>query len=144
MITSDEGLALIKSHEGLRLKAYQDIVGVWTIGYGHTGSDVTSGLVWDQDTCDSALRKDLTRFENCVGFLVTIPLNQNQFDALVSFCYNLGCVSLKTSTLLKLLNAGDYAGAEDEFVKWDRAGGVVVQGLLNRRQDEQKLFMKEC
>lgn len=140
MITSVDGLNLIKSFEGLRLSAYQDIVGVWTIGYGHTGSDFSADTTWTEEQCELALARDLHRFEDCVGTLVNVDLTQNQFDALVSFCYNLGCQSLKISTLLKLLNQGDVTGAALEFTKWDVAGGHVVQGLLNRRLAEQSLF----
>lgn len=140
MQTNAAGLALIKQFEGLRLNAYQDMVGVWTIGYGHTGPDVTPGLVINQQQAEQLLSSDLTRFETGVSRLVSVALNPNQFSALVSFSYNLGLGSLQSSTLLRLLNMGDYAGAAAQFPRWDRAGGREVAGLLRRRQAEKALF----
>ena len=103
---SPNGQTLIKKFEGLRLTAYQDMVGVWAIGYGHTGPDVKPGLTITQQQADQLLINDLVRFNNGVNALVTVKLNQNQFDALVSFSYNLGLGSLQNSTLLRLLNQG--------------------------------------
>lgn len=143
MKTSENGITLIQKSEGLRLKAYQDSVGVWTIGYGHTGSDVTPALVITQSQADALLARDLERFETGVARLVKVPLNQNQFDALVCFSYNLGLGSLQSSTLLRLLNAGDYAGAAGQFPRWDKAGGKVLPGLTRRRAAEQCLFMRK-
>ncbi|POZ63819.1 lysozyme [Chromobacterium alticapitis] len=140
MKTNAAGLALIKQFEGLRLIAYQDMMGVWTIGYGHTGPDVKTGQVITQAQADQLLAKDLATFEAGVGKLATAPLNANQFSALVSFSYNLGLRNLQSSTLLRLLNQGDYAGAAGQFLRWDRAGGQVVPGLQRRRQAEQALF----
>lgn len=140
MQTNAAGLALIKQFEGLRLTAYQDMVGVWTIGYGHTGPEVAPGLAITQDQADQLLSGDLARFEAGVSRLASVPLNANQFSALVSFSYNLGLGSLQSSTLLKLLNQGDYAGAAAQFPRWDRAGGQEVAGLLTRRLAEQALF----
>ncbi|OHX12597.1 muraminidase [Chromobacterium sphagni] len=140
MQTNAAGLALIKKFEGLRLIAYQDMVNVWTIGYGHTGSDVKPGQVITQAQADQLLAGDLARFEAGVGRLVKVSLNANQFAALVSFSYNLGLANLQSSTLLKLLNQRDYAGAAGEFPRWDRAGGQEVPGLQRRRQAEQALF----
>ncbi|MGC0154945.1 lysozyme [Chromobacterium vaccinii] len=141
MQTSQNGINLIQQFEGLRLAAYQDAVGVWTIGYGHTGADVHGGLAIDQQQADQLLRQDLARFEQGVSRLATAPVNQNQFDALVSFSYNLGLGNLQSSTLLRLLNAGDYRGAAGQFPLWDKAGGQVLPGLLKRRQAEQALFL---
>ncbi|OHX13336.1 lysozyme [Chromobacterium sphagni] len=140
MQTSNNGINLIKQFEGIRLTAYQDSVGVWTIGYGHTGADVRSGLTISQNQAEQLLRTDLGRFETGVGQLVTVPLNQNQFDALVSFSYNLGLGNLKSSTLLRLLNNKDYNGAAGQFPLWDKAGGQVLAGLHKRRLAEQALF----
>lgn len=140
MRISQKGVDLIKHYEGCRLKAYKDIVGVWTIGYGHTGGDVHEGQVITQEEAEALLRLDLERFERGVQFQVTVPLTQNQFDALVSFSFNLGLGALKGSTLLKKLNAGDYAGAQREFLKWDMAGGKHVPGLQIRRTAESFLF----
>ncbi|KUM04892.1 lysozyme [Chromobacterium subtsugae] len=140
MKTNAAGISLIKQFEGVRLTAYQDIVGVWTIGYGHTGPEVKKGLTITQQQADQLLAADLQTFETGVGKAVTVPLNANQFSALVSFSYNLGLANLQSSTLLRLLNQGDYAGAAAQFPRWDRAGGQVVTGLLRRRQAEQTLF----
>ncbi|MGL4407393.1 MAG: lysozyme [Zoogloea sp.] len=134
------GLALIKQSEGLRLDAYPDVVNVWTIGYGHTGPDVHPGLTITQAQAEQLLKQDLARFEQGVSQLVRVSLNDNQFAALVSFSYNLGLGNLRNSTLLRLLNQGDYAGAALQFPRWNRAGGHVVQGLVTRRKQEQALF----
>ncbi|QOZ81965.1 MULTISPECIES: lysozyme [Chromobacterium] len=142
MNISANGIKLIQQFEGLRLKAYQDAVGVWTIGYGHTGPDVTPGLVITQAQADALLARDLSRFETGVTRLVQVPLNQNQFDALVSFSYNLGLGSLQNSTLLRLLNQRDYAGAAAQFPRWNKAGGKVLPGLTRRRAAEQALFLQ--
>ena len=134
------GIKLIKDFEGCKLKAYQDIVGVWTIGYGATGSDVIEGLQITQEEADKRLAADLEQFERGVMRVVKVPLTENQLAALVSFTYNLGIGSLWRSTLLQLLNKGDYEGAAMEFEKWSMAGGVVVKGLHNRRKAEKALF----
>lgn len=139
--TSAAGRALIAKFEGLRLTAYQDMVGVWTIGYGHTGPDVKPGLVISQQQAAQLLINDLARFNNGVNALVTVKINQNQFDALVSFSYNLGLGSLQQSTLLRLLNAGNFQAAADQFLRWNRAGGQVVAGLSRRRAAERDMFL---
>lgn len=140
MKINEAGLELIKSHEGCRLTAYKDIVGVLTIGYGHTGNDIFEGLEIDPVTANSLLQGDLDRFEDGVTNLIIQNINENQFSALVSFAFNLGLGALKGSHLLIKVNCGDFDGAAAEFLKWDRAGGVVVPGLLARRQAEQRLF----
>ena len=129
---SPRGRALIEKFEGLRLTAYQDMVGVWTIGYGHTGPDVKAGLTITQQQAEQLLINDLARFNNGVNALVTVKINQNQFDALISFSYNLGLGSLQQSTLLRLLNAGNFQAAADQFPRWDRAGGKEVAGAALR------------
>ena len=144
MKTSDRGVALIKAHEGLRLTAYTDPVGVWTIGYGHTTTagppKVERGMKITDAGADAILRQDLAKFEGYVSSAVKVPLNQNEFDALVSFTFNLGPGNLRSSTLLKKLNAGDRAGAADEFLKWTKAGGKTLPGLVKRREAERALF----
>lgn len=141
MAISNNGLKFIGDHEGCDLTAYwDDLGGVWTIGYGHTG-DVYEGETITQDQALELLRQDCQGAANAVNSYVTVPLTQNQFDALVSFTYNLGSGALASSTLLKLLNQGDYQGAADEFPKWCHAGGSFVQGLYNRRCDERDLFL---
>lgn len=140
MKISKKGLDLIKEYEGLELKAYKDSVGVLTIGYGSTGSHVKPGMTITAQEAEALLLKDVERFEKGVAAAVKVPLNQNQFDALVSFSFNLGLGSLQKSTLLRKLNAGDYAGAQAEFKRWNKAGGVVLRGLVRRRASEALLF----
>ena len=140
---SKEGIALTKSFESCRLTAYQDIKGIWTIGFGHVGPEVVEGLTWTQDQADSQLVLDLTKAEHAVNTLVTVPLTQGQFDALVDFAFNLGCNAEKGSTLLKLVNQGDFANAAAQFELWDHAAGKVVAGLLRRRIAEEQEFTDE-
>lgn len=145
MQTSEKGIALIKQFEGCKLTAYQDSVGVWTIGYGWTqpvdGKPIRAGMTIKQETADRLLKTGLVSYESDVSRLVKVGLTQGQFDALVSFTYNLGARSLSTSTLLRKLNAGDYAGAADEFLRWNKAGGKVLNGLTRRREAERALFL---
>ena len=145
MQTSDKGIALIKQFEGCKLTAYQDSVGVWTIGYGWTqpveGKPIRAGMTIKQETAERLLKTGLVSYESDVSRLVKVGLTQGQFDALVSFTYNLGARSLSTSTLLRKLNAGDYAGAADEFLRWNKAGGKVLNGLARRREAERALFL---
>jgi lysozyme len=142
MKISDAGLELIKSFEGLYLKAYLCPAKVWTIGYGHT-LGVMPGDVITKDQAEALLRKDLEQFEAVVNRSVSVPITQAQFDSLVSLCYNIGAKAFVTSTLLKKLNAGDYAGAAAEFEKWNKAGGVILPGLAKRRKKERELFEKD-
>lgn len=137
---SANGLALTKKFEGLRLEAYQDSVGVWTIGYGHTGPDVRAGLTITEEEAATLLAADVAWAVACVNKAVTSAIQQNQFDAMVDFTFNLGCASLLQSTLLRLVNAGDFDGAALQFLRWDKAGGRVVKGLTLRRQAEMDLF----
>ncbi|WP_409244568.1 lysozyme [Enterobacter asburiae] len=145
MQTSEKGMALIKQFEGCKLTAYQDSVGVWTIGYGWTqpvdGKPIRAGMTIKQETAERLLKTGLVSYESDVSRLVKVVLTQGQFDALVSFTYNLGARSLSTSTLLRKLNAGDYAGAADEFLRWNKAGGKVLNGLTRRREAERALFL---
>lgn len=137
---SQKGLALTEEFEGLRLTAYQDSVGVWTIGYGHTGADVHAGLTITQQQASDLLMQDVSSAVAAVNRLVTVPLTQNQFDALVDFTFNLGQGNLAKSTLLREVNAGNFAAAAAQFIVWDRAGGVEVAGLKRRREAEAALF----
>jgi lysozyme len=137
---SDAGCDLTKKFEGLRLMAYQDQVGVWTIGYGHTGREVHGGLAITQDQADVLLHSDLASAVACVNRAVTAEISQCQFDALVDFVFNLGCARLLGSTLLRHVNAGEFDLAAQQFLLWDHAGGVVVPGLLVRRQAEVAMF----
>lgn len=136
---SKSGLALTESFESCRLTAYQDQVGVWTIGWGHTFG-VKEGDVCTQAQADIWVLADLAACEDDVNTHVKVPLTQGEFDALVDFAFNLGRGALNNSTLLKDLNAGDYQAAAAEFEKWDHAGGKVVAGLLRRRQAEETEF----
>lgn len=140
MHTSQKGIDLIKDFEGFVSDAYLCPAGVWTIGYGHTG-DVEKGMSITQHQAEAVLTVDLERFERAVNRLVDVHLTQGQFDALVSFTFNLGEGNLAKSTLLRKLNEGDYAGAAEEFPKWKRAGGRVLPGLVKRRAAEQRLFL---
>jgi lysozyme len=136
----DAGLKLTKSFEGLSLSAYADQGGVWTIGYGHTGPGVHAGLTITQEQADAFLESDVAAAVTAVNRLVTSAINQNQFDALVDFAFNLGVASLSQSTLLRDVNAGNFAAAGPQFLLWDHVHGVVVPGLLRRRQAEETLF----
>ncbi len=140
MKTSQECIKMIKKFEGLRLTAYQCSANVFTIGYGHTGKDVSSGLQITAERADALLIKDLEQFEAAVNALVKVPLNQNQFDALVSWTYNLGSGNLAKSTLLEVLNAGKYDEVPVQMKRWTRSQGKVLLGLVNRRDEEAQLF----
>ena len=140
MKTSVEGLALIKKFEGLELEAYKCAAGVWTIGYGHT-KDVKEGDEWSESHADHMLEVELEEFEGYINDNVTVALSQNQFDALVSWVYNLGPANLKASTMLKVLNSGDYEGVPAQIKRWNKAGGKVLEGLIRRRKAEALLFV---
>lgn len=141
MTTSNRGKELIKKFEGLKLKVYKCPAGIWTVGYGHTGSDVYPGLTINAETAGKLLDEDLRKFERAVDRLVKVSLRQSQFDALVSFTYNLGEGNLEKSTLLRKVNTnpGDPAIA-NEFLRWDKAGGKVLAGLTERRKAEAELY----
>ena len=141
MQISEKGLDLIRKFEGLRLDTYDCPAGKLTIGYGHTGSDVKPGLIIDAQKATALLMEDVKRFEKSVNELVKVPMTQGMFDALVCFAFNLGAGSLKSSTLLAKLNANDKQGAADEFLKWNKAQGKVLDGLTARRSGERELFL---
>jgi len=163
---SDAGMELMKHHEGCRLTAYADpaspraramrgdpafkgqdpktLSGApLTIGYGSTGPHVTEGLRITQAEAEALFRKDLERFEKGVLRLVKVPVNQNEFDALVCFAYNIGLGNLEKSSVLRKLNAEDRKGAADSFLLWNKAQGQVLPGLTKRRNEERALFLKE-
>lgn len=131
---------IIKDFEGLRLEAYKCPADVWTIGYGHTNK-VKQGDVITAGEADVLLALDVQEAERAVNAYVDVDINQNQFDALVSFVYNLGAGNFKLSTLLRKLNEGDYLGAANEFERWNKAGGKVLNGLVRRRKAESNLFI---
>jgi lysozyme len=135
------GLDLIKDFEGLKLRAYLCPAKVWTIGYGSTGPHVTAGKVITAAEAEELLKDDLDRFEKAVTRLVTVPLRQNQYDALVSFAFNVGISALERSTLLKRVNAKLFDQAAAEFAKWTLAGGKRLTGLARRRKAEAALFL---
>lgn len=148
MQTSEKGIKNIKDFEGCSLTAYPDPGtggAPWTIGYGWThpvdGKPVKRGMTIDQDTADRLLKTGLVGYENDVLKVAKVKLTQGQFDALVSFAYNVGSRALSTSTLLKKLNDGDIKGAADEFPRWNKSGGKVMSGLTRRREAERTLFL---
>lgn len=140
MKVSNNGINLVKRFEGLELKAYRDSVGILTIGYGHTHA-VKAGDVITGEQADVFLREDLQVAELTINTNVKVKLTQGQFDALVSFVFNLGSGNFVKSTLIRKLNAGDYAGAANEFGKWVNAGGKKLPGLVKRRAAEREVFL---
>ena len=147
MHISDKGLDLIKHFEGCELEAYKCAAGVWTIGYGYT-KDVQEGDKWDKEKAEFMLWRELEdEYEQYINDLVTVPMNQCQFDALVSWVYNLGPANLKSSTLLKCLNLGDYNGVPEQIKRWNKATvngkREVLPGLTRRREAEAKMFEGE-
>lgn len=141
MIYSKSGLHLTEQFEGCKLVAYLDQVGVATIGYGHTRG-VHMGMTCTQDQAELWLSQDVQEAADAVNHSVTCPLNQNQFDALVDLVFNVGVGNFHTSTLLRMLNIGAYDRAAKEFEKWNRAGGIVREGLTRRRLAEENLFLQ--
>lgn len=138
----------IQKWEGLELDAYKDIVGVWTIGYGHTARSgnppiPVSGMKISLEEAKAILDKDLTQYEKAVQDSVKVPLTQNQYDALVSLCYNIGPTGFKNSTVVRKLNDNDYSGASNAILMWNKAGGKVSKGLVNRRNAERELFLTQ-
>jgi len=140
---SQEGLDLIKKYEGFREDAYKCPAGVWTIGYGST-KGVEKGDIITEARADIKLNKYIDEnVETVIDRYVKVPLNQNQYDALGSFIYNLGETNFKDSTLLKKLNGKNYEGAANEFKRWNKANGKVLRGLVKRRAEEADLFRQE-
>ena len=139
MKLGERGTEILKYFEGCKLTAYQDSVGVWTIGYGHT-KGVYNGMTITQEEAEQMLLTELEEYEGYIEDMVTVPLTQNQFDALVVWIYNLGPTNFKNSTLLKELNAGNYNAAGQEITRWNKAGGKVLAGLVKRREAEAELF----
>lgn len=141
MRCNEAGKAIIREAEGLRLEAYLCPAGKWTIGYGHTGADVHEGLVISEADADGLLSSDIKWAEEAVSSAVKVPITSNQFSALVDFTFNVGAGNFRSSTLLRKLNAGDVAGAAEEFGKWTKAGGKVLPGLVKRRAAGRDLFL---
>jgi lysozyme len=139
MKISQEGIALIKVFEGCKLESYLCAAGVWTIGYGHTKM-VEEGQEITQEEADNILLNDLEIYEEAVLKAVEVPLHQHQFDALVSWTFNLGGANLNASTMLKVINKGEYEDVPAQIKRWNKAGGKVLQGLIRRREAEALLF----
>ena len=142
MQVSEEGVSLIRHFEGCRLDAYLCPAGVWTIGYGHT-KGVKEGDTINQEAAEAFLIEDLETFEQAVSRLVEVPLTQQQFNALVSFTFNLGAGNLAESTLLKKLNGYQYDKVPEQLMRWVRAGGEVLDGLVKRRAAEAAMFQNK-
>ncbi|MEG0906811.1 MAG: glycoside hydrolase family protein [Cellulosilyticaceae bacterium] len=143
---SNNGMKLLEQFEGLRLEAYLDSAGIATIGWGSikypNGSKVKKGDKITKAQAKQYKLHDLKEFESTVNTSVIVPLSQNQYDALVSLSYNIGSGAFKNSTLLKKLNSGDYKGAAEQFLVWNKVNSKRVQGLVNRREAERNLFLK--
>jgi lysozyme len=144
MRMTEEGLALIRSFEGFRGEAYRDAVGVWTIGFGHTSMagppEVTPGLRISREEANAVLARDVEKFASGVREAVKVPINDAQFSALVSFAYNVGLGALRGSSVLKAVNAGDFAEVPRRLSLWVKAGGRTLPGLVKRRAAEGALF----
>lgn len=152
MQISETGINLIKQLEGCRLQAYDDftgkpvgfsdvVKGTLTIGVGHTGKDVTKGLVISEERASELLKNDIKNVEKTINEVVKVPLNQNQYDALCCFVFNIGCSAFRDSTMLKLINTNQFAKAADCFKDWHR-GNNIPHLLDNRRKKEKELFIK--
>lgn len=145
MQINQSAVDLVKEFEGLRLTAYRDAVGVWTIGYGTTaaagvGIEPRAGMTITQADAEEYLRRGLDKFAAQIRPHIAVPVTDNQFGAMVSLAYNIGPGAFIKSTLLRRLNAGDYIGASAQFAVWNKAGGKVLAGLTRRRAAERKLF----
>lgn len=143
MNISENGLKIIKNFEGCRLKAYKCPAGVWTIGFGHTGKDVKEGLTITQEQAEHYLQNDIIIHSANVTRLVKVPITQNQFDALVSFEYNVGYGNFASSTMLKMINKNMFPEAAQQFDRWVYANKKRLTGLVKRRQAEKELFLKQ-
>ena len=142
MNISAEGLSLIKKFEGCELKAYRCAANVLTIGYGST-KGVTEDMEITQEEAESLLQEEMHEYEGYINDMVKVPLEQYQFDAMVSWVFNLGSGNLSSSTLLKKLNNSEYDEVPAQIRRWNKAGGKVLDGLIRRREAEAKMFMNE-
>ena len=139
MKISKDGLELIKKFEGCETTAYQDSVGVWTIGFGHT-KGVEEGQTCSIEDAESMLADEMDEYEGYINNMVKVDLQQHEFDSLVAWVYNLGPTNLGESTMLKVLNGGQFDLVPDEMNRWTRAGGKILEGLVRRRQAESLMF----
>jgi len=139
------GLDLIRRWEGLRLTAYQDSVGVWTIGYGHTAEAgppaPKAGMKITEKEADDILKRDLGQYERAVTKAISVASTSNQFAAMTSLCFNIGPTNFAKSSVVRRMNEGNAKAAADAFLLWNKAGGKVLKGLTARREDEKKLFL---
>lgn len=145
MVTSPKGLAILKEFEGLRLKEYIDAGGYLSIGYGHllqNGERFEDGIT--KEKAEELLQQDVQDAEFVVDGMITVPLNQNQFDALVSFAYNIGGDQFAKSTLVRLLNDGEYNEVPHQLSRWNKSNGKVIKALVRRRRKEGELFREAC
>ena len=136
----DAAAKIISEFEGETLLAYKCPAGVWTIGFGHTGPDVKPNMRITSSDAVRLLYDDMLEADKAIDELVEVPLSENQRAALLSFIFNVGRNAFRGSTMLKLLNRGDYVAASSQFPRWNKAGGVVLPGLVKRRSAERKLF----
>ena len=143
MKISIEGISLIKQFEGCELTSYLCPANIWTIGWGHSGTDVVKGMTITQATADILLRQDLGKFEDAVTKYAG-PAYQNQFDAMVSLCYNIGPGNFRGSSVARLHKNGQYTAAATAFLLWNKAGGKILQGLVKRRKAERNLYLGEA
>jgi len=139
MQTSDKGKEFIKHFEGCKLEAYQCSGDVWTIGCGHTRG-VVEGDKISKKQADALLSADIEMVETHVKRLITVDLNQSQWDAIVSWCFNLGCGNLRASTMLQVINSGELDKVSEQIIRWDKVGKQAVAGLTRRRKAETDLF----
>lgn len=141
----DPALNLIKKWEGCSLKSYKDMIGIWTIGYGQTGDDIKEGLEITQEKADIWLLNKLYELSFQLDKAMKVSVSDNQFCALLSLIYNIGIGNFRRSSLLSKLNDGaDFDDIAEEFLKWNRAGGHLVEGLTNRRKEEKELFLSQA
>lgn len=141
MTHSERAVKLVAESENCLLTAYPDPIGIWTIGYGHTPA--AQGQTISREDAEILLSEDLKTADTAINRLVKVPLNQNQFDALCSFVFNVGQGNFAQSTMLKALNESHFAAAAAEFLRWTRAGGKVLEGLVRRREAEKALFEQQ-
>lgn len=141
MRPSPRCFSIIREFEGCRLESYEDVAGTWTVGYGQTGPGIVEGTRISKGVAEAMLKDTLSHLGDDLFALVGWRLNQNQYDALISFCYNVGLAAFKGSTMLKKILAYDIPGAAEEFLMWDHAAGKVIPGLTKRRQAEKMLFL---
>jgi lysozyme len=145
MDMSERGARLLIDREGSRTKAYRDSVGIWTIGVGHTAAagppKPHEGMTLTELQVRDLLTHDLVQYENAVELAIKRPMTQCEFDAMVSLCFNIGIGAFKRSSVVKLFNEGRKSDAADAFRMWNKAGGKVVRGLVNRRESEREQFL---